>query len=303
MAVIDTSDRAAMVKAWQTMFGGPSPVETFGPERRPDFLCIGSEKSGTTWLWRCMMAHPGIGVPATKELRYFNRRFDYDLVHFRALSQFLDNPRASPTRPDFMERIATELRLLYGGLPAYYRIFGQLSQPVVGELTPQYCFQPLERIRQMHDAAPEARILYLLRDPVDRLLSGARMVVRRDKLPLCDLELEKAASDPLQLRLTDALAHLELFEAVFGDDRVKVFFFDDISERPAGLIDDICAFIGAQTAKLPDTDLLQKVNEGAAFQPSNGLKRTIYHKIAPLYARLEPRFPQQVARWRSRYEG
>lgn len=284
------------------MFGGPSPVETFGRERRPDFLCVGSEKSGTTWLWRCMMAHPGIGVPATKELRFFNRGFGYDLRHFRALSEFLENPRESPTRPDFLERIATEMRLLYGGLPAYYRIFGQLPQPVVGELTPQYCCQPLERVLQMRDAAPEARILYLSRDPVDRLLSGARMVVKRESHLITDHDLEKAALHPVQLRLTDAITHLEMFERVFGASRVKAFFFDDIVDRPAGLINDICAFIGAEPASLPKAILQQKVNEGVAFQPSDALKQKIYRDLAPLYARMERRFPEQVARWRARYE-
>jgi hypothetical protein len=303
MGVIETTDRAVMVKAWETLFGGPSPVETCGPERRPDFLCVGSERSGTTWLWRCMMVHPNIGVPATKELRFFNRGFEYDRLHFRALSQFLENPRACPTRPDFLERVATEMRLLYGGLPAYYRIFGQLSQPVVGELTPQYCFQPAKRVQQMHDAAPDARILYMLRDPVDRLLAGARMVAQREQRPLSDHALKKAASDPVQLCLTDTPAHLHVFEDIFGADRVQVFFFDDITERPAGLIDDICGYIGAQTADLPETDLRQKINEGADFQPSDGLKRKIYRNIAPIYDRLESRFPERVAQWRARYEG
>lgn len=301
MRAHDLVTKFGLLKLWSDIFKAPCPADEYGRARHPDFLCVGSEKAGTTWLWNCMMQHPGIGVPASKELRFFNLFFTYDTNHFRALATFLENPRESPSGPDFLERLATEIRLLHGGLPAYHRIFGQLSQPVVGEVTPQYCAQPLDQIRRMKEAAPEARIIYMLRDPVDRILSGARMVATRNTEPLTDDLLLRYAADPFQRNLTDAATHLDNFDRVFGANRVKAFFFDDIASRPAALLDDICAFIGAERAEIPDTILRAKVNQGGAFQPSAALKSKLYAEFAPLYNKLEQRHPRRVAGWRARY--
>ena len=297
-----TEDPDNSVSAWSDRFDGPNPVDTLGPARRPDFLCVGTEKAGTTWLWHCAMAHPGIGVPAVKELRFFNADRHIDHVHFRALKQFLENPRASPLRPQFLERVATEMRLFYGGLPAYFRVFGQLDQPIVGEITPQYCLQGPERIREMHAAAPGARIIYMLRDPVDRILSGARMGLTRRGIDLTDAEMAAEAAHPLQRRLSNSAAHLDRFETVFGTEAVRTFFFDDIASRPADLFADICGFIGADAPDIPDTVLSEKVNRGVDYRPSQALRASLYSSLAPVYAALERRFPERVAAWRARHE-
>jgi hypothetical protein len=286
---------------WSRRFRGANPVDTFGPARAPDFLCIGSEKAGTTWLWNCMMSHPGIGVPATKELRFFNEGHTVDYAHFRALKRFLEDPRAAPLRPQYLERIATELRLLYGGLPAYYRIFGQLDQPVVGELTPQYCVLAPKAVQAMRDVAPRARIIYMLRDPADRILSGARMVLRSRNLPFDDAGLWAEAADPMQRRLTDAATHIATYEAIFGREAVGVFFFDDIRARPEALFREICDFIGAERADVPPDVLRLEVNKGPDGAASDALRRKVHHSLSPVYAQLAHRFPERVAVWRARY--
>lgn len=293
--------RKTFGSTWFDRFAAINPVDTIGPARRPDFFCVGTEKAGTTWLWHCAMAHPGIGVPALKELRFFNATRKIDYTNFHALKEFLDDPRGVPLRPQFLERVATEMRLLYGGLPAYLRIFGQLDQPVVGEITPQYCLLSPGRIRDMHAAAPDARIIYMLRDPVDRILSGARMALVAKGIGLTDAAMARETAWPIQRRLSNSAAHLDKFEAVFGADRVQAFFFDDIATRPGDLFGDICQFIGAAALEIPQHVLAKKVNKGAIYQPSTALYQSLYHDLAFAYAALERRFPERVAVWRRKF--
>lgn len=287
---------------WPDTEGTPNLVDEIGPERRPDFLCIGTEKAGTTWLWHSMKYHPNIGVPATKELRMFNQSRTFDPHHFRAAKEFFEDPRNAPLRPDFLERVATELRLLYGGIPAYLRVFGQLKEPVVGELTPQYCIQPIERVRKMREIAPDARIVYMLRDPVERLLSGARMVLKTIDQPNSEDLLFKEALHPMQLSFCNGHNHIEKFAKVFGEDRLGVFFFDDIASRPADLFQDICDFVGAQRAGVDPEILSAKVNKGPSYQPSRDLRTKLYSHLSPVYKELEHLFPKRVAVWRDTYE-
>jgi len=273
-----------------------------GPARRPDFLCVGTEKAGTTWLWNCMNAHANIGVPATKELRMFNESRVFDLNHFRAAKEFFENPRGVPLRPAFMERVATEIRLLQGGIPAYLRVFGQLSQPIVGELTPQYCIQSPERVQMMHDVAPDARIIYMLRDPVERIVSGARMVMRAKKTEPSDKHLLHEALHPMQLRFCNGHIHIDKFAKVFGEDRLGVFFYDDITDRPAELLQDICGFVGADHATVAPETLSQQVNKGSSYLPGCDAYTKLYAKLSSVYKELEPLFPERVSAWRDKYE-
>lgn len=292
----------AIRSLWPETDGIPNLVDEVGPTRSPDFLCVGTEKAGTTWLWHCMKVHPNIGVPATKELRMFNQPRTFDKGHFRAAREFFENPRGAPLRPDFLERVATEIRLLYGGIPAYLRIFGQLKEPVVGELTPQYCIQSPERVQKMHSVAPDARIVYMLRDPVERLVSGARMVMRARQIPPDDERLLHEALHPVQLKFCNGHIHIDKFAKVFGEDRVGVFFYDDISQRPARLLHEISDFIGAEQAAINPKTLSEKVNKGSSYQPGREVYTQLYAKLSPVYKELEQRFPKRVSSWRDKYE-
>lgn len=288
-------------RSWENMDISGLLSET-GPARQPDFFCVGTEKAGTTWLWYCLRAHASVGVPATKELRLFNESNNFDLNHFRAAKEFFENPCGAPLHSNFLERVATELRLLYGGIPAYLRIFGQLHEQFVGELTPQYCIQPPERVQKMREIAPDARIIYLMRDPVERLVSGARMVMRNRQIQPTDSNCLREAIHPMQINLCNGHLHIDKFAKVFGEDKVGVFFYDDISSRPADLLHEICDFIGAERAIVAPSTLSKQINQGSSYRPSREVVTKLYTKMSPVYNALEKRFPERVATWRNKYE-
>jgi hypothetical protein len=112
----------------------------------PDFVGVGTQRSATSWWWWLLTEHPGVAPNAggRKELHFFDRFF-----------------AGSPSVDDFS---------------AYQRYFprgsdGSDGHPIVGEWTPRYMHDPwtpplLRRV------APEARLLVMLRDPVDRYQSG-----------------------------------------------------------------------------------------------------------------------------------
>ena len=41
----------------------------------PNFICIGAQRAGTTWLYHCLKEHPEVFVPEKKELRFFNYHY------------------------------------------------------------------------------------------------------------------------------------------------------------------------------------------------------------------------------------
>jgi hypothetical protein len=100
----------------------------------PDFLVLGAQKAGTTSLHAYLCQHPQVIDPVTKEVHFFDLSYQRGVGWYRA--QFRPCPATSLT----------------------------------GEATPYYLFHPLVPHR-VADLLPEARLIVLLRDPVDRAFS------------------------------------------------------------------------------------------------------------------------------------
>jgi hypothetical protein len=120
----------------------------------PDFVGIGVAKSGTTWWFSLLMAHPEIHVEYEKEVDFFNLQFERRLE-------------------------AGECTL--EDAEAYRNWFPRPDGAVTGEWTPHYAFnRHLPAVLQA--AAPGAKLIVMLRDPVERYRSDlSRSMPARDR--------------------------------------------------------------------------------------------------------------------------
>jgi hypothetical protein len=120
----------------------PERIETAHLRQLPDFVIIGTQRGGTTSLYRYLTEHPDVGSALRKEVHFFDRHYE------KGINWYL----------------------------AHFPVRGEA--PVVGEASPNYLFHPdvPERARQ---AMPHARFIVLLRNPVDRAYSQYQMRVRR----------------------------------------------------------------------------------------------------------------------------
>lgn len=266
-----------------------------GPKRVPDFVGIGSEKCGTTWLWNYFRHHPDVGVPAVKELRFFSQQY-FGSPARKTLTELLDKTEMRPRKREWLDQLNCELRIIYGGLDGYLAIFGAMKEAAVGEITPSYCALPLEGIRQMRELNPAMKLIFLLRDPVDRAISGARMKVVERGLELSDATVASFAMDPFQIRLSRYADALARFEAVFPANQIYIGFFEDIAIRPEELLRDLCGFIGVEP-KIQGMPVADIVNPGVSYEPSVELRGEIRSLLELEYDLLAKRFPDRIAGW------
>lgn len=128
----------------------------------PNFLVIGAQKCGTTWLERMLKQHPDVYAPETKELHFFNDRARYER--------------------DGMEWYRA-------------RFAGHAGQKAVGEFTPGYYWVALTpederehpgRIRDIHETVhrhyPDLRLILMLRNPVERAVSAWFHHIRKRRI-------------------------------------------------------------------------------------------------------------------------
>ncbi|MET0607965.1 MAG: sulfotransferase domain-containing protein, partial [Gaiellaceae bacterium] len=139
----------------------------------PDFLVLGAQKAGTTALYEYLRRHPQISGPSWKEVSFFDRHWARGESWYR------------------------------GNFPNVARTRGKH----VGEASPSYVFHPLAP-RRVQEVVPEARLIVLVRNPVDRALSqyNHEVALGWEPLPFEEAldaeeerlrgEQERMASDP-----------------------------------------------------------------------------------------------------------
>jgi Sulfotransferase domain len=182
----------------------------------PDFLGIGAQKAGTTWLHENLKVHPQAFVPPRwKEVHFFDQ-------------------------PDFS-----------GDWESYSRLFADARGKIKGELTPAYGILPPERIRLVRDRLPRLKLIFLMRNPIDRAWSQALMnLVTQPQRPYEDVaESEFLAhfhSERSRLR-GDYETILDNWISEFGRGPIFVGLYEDLVGRPRWLLTEIFGHLGLST--------------------------------------------------------
>lgn len=222
----------------------------------PHYVGVGAQKAGTSWWNRLIEAHPDVVSPAgqPKELHFFDRAWEV------------------PFNTADVER--------------YRQYFPVPHGAVAGEWTPGYLidFWTPELIAR---AAPEARILVLLRDPLERFSSGLTHQLATSRAPLGDRDIQGAFQRGLYA------PQLRRVLAAFPADQVWVGQYEACRGDAAAQLALTYAFLGLAPHTLSETELRGEVNPTtrARFEPSPSLRSSLLAGYAPDLAQLPDLVP------------
>jgi hypothetical protein len=242
--------------------------------RLPAFIGLGTQKGGTTSLQRLLADHPGVFLPPVKEVQFFS------LHHGRGAEWYGQH---------------------YAGASPHQRC---------GDITPYYLFHPAvpERLQQ---ALPQARLVVLLRDPVERALSGLFHSIRLGLEPLPPeqaLAAEDArlagAADQLLAGLAEHHSHqvhsylsrsryelqLERYEALFPAEQLLILRSEDFFSDPAPLWRQLLAFLELETVPLPAQLPVENAGQGEAHSVDPALRQWLRRQLEPTYAAMAQRY-------------
>ncbi|MFH1177822.1 MAG: sulfotransferase domain-containing protein [Acidobacteriota bacterium] len=137
----------------------------------------------------------------------------------------------------------------------YRSLFAPAGDRLCGETIPEYARMNEAGVARIRRVAPDARIIYLLRNPIDRAWSQAAMHFDKtrdaDLAGVSDEDLFDFFEDGSVRRNGEYMRTLDLWERHFSPDRIFIGFFDRLRDDPAGLFADVCRFLGAKTS--PDS--------------------------------------------------
>ncbi len=192
----------------------------------PNLYIVGAVKSGTTSLYAYLKQHPDIFFPEMKEPHYF--------VH----------PAPPPDRAHLFPYIAAEQDYL-----ALYR--DHSSYRYRGDASPSYLWSS-RAAHEIRERSPDARILVILRDPVQRAHAQYLMDFNEGVTDLPFLEALKTDWEAMekgwgisQLYVELGLYHeqIQRYQQLFSPERVKIVFLESLKRDPKGVLESIAAFL------------------------------------------------------------
>jgi len=220
----------------------------------PNFFIVGFAKAGTTSLYAYLRQHPQVYMPALKEPHYF-----------------------SLVGPRFGRQHAVEV---VSDSASYLALFEAASDfPAVGEASTSYLGLE-DTAERIYDQIPHARIIILLRDPVERAYSHYLMDVREGTQNLSFHDaVVREREDPglgwgLWHRYTEPLyPKVKRYLDVFGPEQVLILLTEDLKRDPRGTTGAVVGFLGLDPSPVAEIDFSTSHNPYAA--PRNNLARTV----------------------------
>ncbi len=200
----------------------------------PDFVIIGAMKSGTTSLFRWLKAHSECDLCPMKETHFFSRNWDR-------------------------------------GLSWYEGLFCEIeADKVTGEASPSYTHPDNSELvaERLYSTFPNTRILYVIRDPIDRMRSEFRHEVQRNRENR-EFDVALLSEDRPYWRRSMYWSCVNPFVSRFDRQNVKVIKFEDLVSEEDGAWQEVLEFWALAGKKHEPGTKINKTTGKAGFRPLN----------------------------------
>ena len=233
--------------------------------RLPEFLGLGTQKGGTTTLHRLLGQHPDVYLPACKEVHFFDLNYD-----------------------------AGE---------GWYRNHFANAKPhqTCGEITPFYLFHP-DVPGRIHNLLPKARMVVLLRDPVERTISqlfharkrGFETLKPADALAAEPQRLQ--SGDPVSLQKHSYLSRsryleqLDRYEALFPREQLLILRSEDLFSTPERIWRKLLSFLELKPMDWPGALPRANAGDGLGDRIDPALRQQLRQQLTETVAGVRSRY-------------
>ena len=198
----------------------------------PNFLIIGVQKCRTTSNYNYLKQHPQVYMSPVKETNFLEREWEN-----------IAPDKKKPQKIDTFEK--------------YCQLFAGVKDEIaIGEASPNYLFHYQTSSELILRYVPDVKMIAILRDPAERAYSDYMMNVREARVKRSLTEQIKYSSHKSFVILKGfyytAIKH---YMDKFGEQRVKVYLYDDLCQDAVRMMQDMYGFIGVESDFLPDTSI------------------------------------------------
>jgi hypothetical protein len=221
----------------------------------PDFLCIGAQKSGTSWLYKVLQEHPQIFMPPIKELHFFDRIGTSDSSlryrHHELARKLIAKEEGKGELADtnlirYLERIVAHDKVS----PDWYS--DTFSWPVAegvrkGEITPSYLELSEPEVAYAREMLGPIKLIVIVRRPLDRELSQIRMRAQRSdgtKVPGTEEEWVRMHKQMTRRHERGSYSEgIPRWQSHFGRENMLILPYGEMRADPRGVLAQIEDFL------------------------------------------------------------
>jgi hypothetical protein len=248
----------------------------------PNFVVIGAARSGTTSLFHHLRRHPQVYMAPILDPRFF--AFEGDSLNYRGPGDHL-----------LKERIVTRLE-------DYLALFAAVTDEIaIGEVSPAYLSSASAAARIRH-YIPHARIIGILRNPVERAISSFRLERLRGFEPVSDLAQAITLEDSRMRNNWSYVwqytgrglyyTHLQRYFDLFPREQILIGLYEDWQGGGRQLLRSTFQFLGVDdTIGVPDIAVRHN-STNASLYKARGLER--FEPTPELRARLAKAFRDEI---------
>ncbi|MFZ1727615.1 MAG: sulfotransferase [Albidovulum sp.] len=280
---------------------------------------IGATKSGTSWLYSYLRAHPECYLRSIKELHFFDSLEksgkNWHLKELKRKCGELEKALSSGNAVN-SEWNAAQLAdaRIYAKILKKHDEAGYLSylsdgctgESVVSDITPCYSMLSEDSLSHMASMTDDVRFVFLMRDPVDRLWSHIRMIAKRRSKTGDDIEKRAGwifnrtldGGEDHILERGDYRGTLTRLQASVNPDQVFICTFEELFSDDA--LGRLCRFLGI--APLPG-NYAKRQHVGVAVPMSGAQKKRAAAFLEPQYDFVAARMGPLPAAWEANRAG
>jgi len=215
-----------------------------------EFLGIGTQKAGTTWLTTNLRSHPQVWIPrVVKEIHYFdvvhlgyNRNFMQNKLEERCahlIKKMQKSGVVTSENEQYLKRIVDHDFAFTDEW--YEHIFSAAPKGKMrGEFTPFYCALDSKGIDHVKRLMPKVKLIYMIRDPMQRAMSAMRMILERKG----KRSQKEILENPLFQARGDYALNVPAWEKAFSKDQILYLPFGGIKTDPISIMRKVETFLG-----------------------------------------------------------
>lgn len=228
-------------------------------DNKINFIGIGAHKSGTSWIFERLREIDHFELPPVKEIHYFDRKYKQNKLHFSKrfpdLKSYVDSIKICVLN---FNKINWFYRWYFKTYSDSWYVSLFKSKKIQGEITPAYSILNIEEIRRLKKVANPEKILFIIRNPIERAWSHYQYLVQRgkkiDKKNLIK-EITSFMLSGEQRKRSNYIEIINKYRKFFEDEDIYIMFYDSILNEPEALIKNMLSVFGIKKINLLNCNL------------------------------------------------
>lgn len=246
------------------------------------FLSVGAMKAGTTWLYEQLKDHPEIHFTPEKEIHYFANKvgIEKQLNHRNRIIKLKEvMQKTAAGNPKFISQHLDDISWYVDYAHEseisndwYEKLFKfNPNKKFCADFSNLYCQMDLDGWDNVRKVAKNIKVIYTLRDPLERLWSHYKFhmkwVNREDEALEVGFEHFKELLDKHFFWVNAEYANnYKLLKKSLTDEELMILYFEDFRERPADMLNEVQRFLGIEEIASDESLLNKKVNKTKSFK-------------------------------------